>query len=589
MDIKNKATSINLFSFSTRPMRAFHVTWFAFFLCFFAWFGIAPLMAVVREELGLTKQQIGNTIIASVAITIIARLIIGWLCDKIGPRLSYTWLLILGSLPVMGIGFAHDYESFLLFRLAIGAIGASFVITQYHTSVMFAPNCVGTANATSAGWGNLGGGVTQMIMPLIFAGFVGLGYANYWSWRLSMVVAGGVCFLTGIAYFFLTTDYPNGNRKELIASGEIPEVVHKQKGLFWLAAKDYRVWALFLIYAACFGIELTINNIAALYFKDYFGLGLKTAGLVAGLFGLMNIFARTLGGVIGDKFGQAGGLHGRVKWLFIALLVEGIALLLFSRMTILPMAIGTMIVFSLFVQMSEGATYSVVPFINKKAIGSVSGIVGAGGNMGAVTAGFLFRAENISWPQGLFILGIMVILFAFAAFFVRFSAAEEEAAKIEFDKAVEERKSLAAGKESWIPIPDFSRVGPMDLLRVYLGVALAIKGIYFIINMKAMEALTAGIGMMEEATAWFVVFAHTVGGVALALGFATRVASAINAVVLFGAILFVHAQEGLFAANQGFEFSLFVLFALLLLFWRGSGKFSVDHYLFNGESSKASA
>ena len=71
MDISNKATRINLFSLGTRPMRAFHMSWFAFFLCFFAWFGIAPLMAVVREELHLSKAQIGNTIIASVAITIV--------------------------------------------------------------------------------------------------------------------------------------------------------------------------------------------------------------------------------------------------------------------------------------------------------------------------------------------------------------------------------------------------------------------------------------------------------------------------------------------------------------------------------------
>ena len=62
----------------------------------------------------------------------------------------------------MTIGLANSYESFLLFRLAIGIVGASFVITQYHTSVMFAPNVVGTANATTAVWGNLGGGVTQM-------------------------------------------------------------------------------------------------------------------------------------------------------------------------------------------------------------------------------------------------------------------------------------------------------------------------------------------------------------------------------------------------------------------------------------------
>ena len=67
---------------------------------------------------------------------------------------------------------------------------------------------------------------------------------------------------------------------------------------------------LFVIYGACFGVELTINNIAALYYMDYFGLGLKSAGLVAGLFGLMNIFARTTGGIIGDKFGHKWGLRG---------------------------------------------------------------------------------------------------------------------------------------------------------------------------------------------------------------------------------------------------------------------------------------
>ncbi len=168
MDFKNKATKIRLSSLGTVPMRTFHMTWSAFFLCFFGWFGIAPLMAVVRDDLGLSKEQVGNTIIASVAITVIARLAIGWLCDKIGPRRAYTWLLAIGSIPVMTIGLADTYETFLLFRLAIGAIGASFVITQYHTSVMFAPNIVGTANATTAGWGNLGGGVTQMAMPLIF-------------------------------------------------------------------------------------------------------------------------------------------------------------------------------------------------------------------------------------------------------------------------------------------------------------------------------------------------------------------------------------------------------------------------------------
>ncbi len=582
MDVKNKATRINLFSLGTPQMRAFHMSWFSFFLCFFAWFGIAPLMAIVREELHLTKAQIGNTIIASVSITIVARLIIGWLCDKIGPRIAYTVLLLVGSIPVMSIGFASDYTSFLLFRLGIGVIGASFVITQYHTSVMFAPNVVGTANATSAGWGNLGGGVTQMVMPLVFAAFVGLGYSDFWSWRLSMVVAGAVCFLTGIAYFFVTTDLPDGNFKELRARGELRKSKETNNS-FLLAAKDKRVWALFAVYAACFGVELTINNIAALYFMDYFDLGLKTAGLVAGLFGLMNIFARTTGGVIGDRFGQKNGLKGRVRWLFIALLIEGIALILFSRMAVLPVAIGTMIIFSLFVQMSEGATYSVVPFINKKALGSVSGIVGAGGNMGAVMAGFLFRSEALTWPQALLILGGLVMVCSLFTFLVTFSRQEEEEAEIEHSRAMATRLAKAGERERTRRAPAlvFPRTIfgalPMDLLRIFLGIALAIKGIYFILNMSVVEAQLSGtFGEMQNVLAWFVVLANAVGGVSLALGFVTRVAAALNVVVLSGAVLFVHSSSELFGGGTDLQFALFVLFALLLLFWRGSGKLSMD-------------
>src|SRR6185312_17525595 len=119
----------------------------------------------------------------------------GWLCDRIGPRLTYSALLVFGAIPVMAVGLAHSYHTFLLFRLAIGMIGASFVITQYHTSSMFAPNVVGTANAVAAGWGNMGGGATLIIMPLIFSAFVGAGYANAEAWRYSMVIPGVVLFI----------------------------------------------------------------------------------------------------------------------------------------------------------------------------------------------------------------------------------------------------------------------------------------------------------------------------------------------------------------------------------------------------------
>ncbi len=413
----SKATKINLLDFKSAPMRAFHITWLTFFVCFFGWFGIAPLMAIVREDLGLTKGQIGNIIIASVSITIFARLFFGWLCDKIGPRISYTLLLLIGSLPVMLIGLSNSYESFLLFRLAIGVIGASFVITQYHTSVMFAPNVVGTANATVAGWGNMGGGVTLMVMPMIFAGFIGAGYLNAEAWRYAMIIPGVALFIMGIIYYYFTQDTPDGNLSELRKTN--PEYQAKAKdseGSFLRASKDYRVWVLFLAYGACFGIEITIDNIATLYFIDNFQLGLKEAGIIAGTFGMMNIFARALGGVFGDKAGKKYGLTGRIFILGAFLLCEGLGLMLFSAMNTLPLAIATMLLFALFLKMSNGATYSVVPFINKKAMGAVSGIVGAGGNVGAVLAGFLFKSENISYRESLFIIGAVVIVVSAIAF-----------------------------------------------------------------------------------------------------------------------------------------------------------------------------
>jgi MFS transporter, NNP family, nitrate/nitrite transporter len=411
-----KASQIKLLDFRSVPMRVFHVTWMTFFVCFFGWFGVAPLMPIIREDLALSKSQIGNIIIASVAITIFARLFFGWLCDRIGPRLSYTILLVIGSIPVMCIGLSNSYESFLLFRLAIGVIGASFVITQYHTSVMFAPNVVGTANATVAGWGNMGGGVTLMVMPLICSAFVGLGFLEKDAWRYSMIVPGVALLIMGVLYFLLTKDTPEGNFKSLKNTDNTTQKSGTRDGSFFTACRDYRVWILFLAYGACFGIEITIDNIATLYFVDNFSLGIREAGIIAGLFGFMNIFARALGGIFGDKAGIRFGLRGRMMILSIFLVLEGLGILLFSSMQSLPWAIATMLLFALFLKMANGATYSVVPFINKKAMGAVSGVVGAGGNVGAVLAGFLFKSETLSYRESLFIIGVAVIVVSVIAF-----------------------------------------------------------------------------------------------------------------------------------------------------------------------------
>jgi MFS transporter, NNP family, nitrate/nitrite transporter len=418
---RGRATRLRLRDFHSAPMRTFHLTWLAFFVCFVAWFGIAPLMALVRDDLKLTKAQIGNAVIASVAITVVARVLTGWLCDRFGPRRTYTTLLILGALPVMGIGLAHSYHAFLLFRLAIGVVGASFVITQYHTSIMFSPRIVGTANATSAGWGNLGGGAAQWLMPLLAGAIAGFGADRFLSWRLAMLVPGIAMLVLGVLYYRFTQDTPDGRPFE------------PRRGLLFLAetARDYRVWLLFVLYAACFGVELTIDNVAALYFKDSFHVGLALAGLLAGATGMMNIFARTLGGVAGDRVGGRWGLGGRCFLLGSVILAEGLALVSFSRFSELLPATFAYLLFGLLVCMACGVTYAIVPLVRPDAIGSVSGIVGAGGNLGAVLAGFLFKSESISAPHALFILGLAVAAAAFLAPLVSLgpSTASDEASQ----------------------------------------------------------------------------------------------------------------------------------------------------------------
>ncbi|MFI1743408.1 MFS transporter [Thalassobellus sediminis] len=447
-----KATKLNLFNLKDVSIRTFWITSISFFMCFFSWFGIVPFMPDVVRDLGLTPDQKWNSIILAVSGTVFARLLIGKLCDKYGPRLCYTFLLIIGAIPVILCGLVQTPLQFLVCRLFIGFIGASFVITQVHTSLMFAPNIVGTANATSAGWGNLGGGANRLGMPLIAVAVVSFGIADADAWRYSMVIAGVICFLMGLVYFFFTQDTPKGNFKDLKAAGEMVATKKDQVG-FLEVIKDYRIWILFVVYAASFGIELTVYGTMDDYLQNTFQLERLTAGNIVLSFALMNIFARTLGGFFGDKFGKLKGLRGRVLFLSFILTLQGVMLVTFSTTTSIIVGVVFLILFSLSVQMAEGATFSVVPFINKKAIGSVSGIVGAGGNVGAFLAAFLLKsksalaekaaivaneglgegalkvaqsaASSSAVSQGYFIIGFVVIATGFLVLAIKFSAEEE--------------------------------------------------------------------------------------------------------------------------------------------------------------------
>jgi NNP family nitrate/nitrite transporter-like MFS transporter len=412
--MKNQLTKLNIFSIKGVQMRTFHITWLMFFVCFFGWFGLAPLMPTIRAELNLTKGQVGNTIIASVAATIIARLIIGKLCDTWGPRKTAIRLLLIGSLPVFFVGLAHSYITFLLFRLAIGVIGASFVITQFHTSMMFAPKIKGTANAVTGGWGNLGGGVTNMVMPLIFAAIVGFGYTKAEAWRYAMIVPGVMMLMIAFIYFKYTKDTPEGNYDEI-------GYTKSQTKTDWSILTDWRIWALTMAYAMCFGMEITFDNVASLHFVDSFHLTQSMAGFWAGIFGFMNLFARALGGVVSDKVGGKFGIRGKGLLLAGVLMLEGIGLILFAQAGSLMVAIITMLSFALFLKMSNGATYGIVPFVNTKNVGMVSGIVGAGGNLGGMLFGFLFKSQSITYVQAFTYIGYAVIVVAVIVFITRFN------------------------------------------------------------------------------------------------------------------------------------------------------------------------
>jgi NNP family nitrate/nitrite transporter-like MFS transporter len=441
----SKATRIRIFSFSTPAMRAFHMSWLAFFVCFFAWFSLAPLMPVIKSEFKLSKDQIANINIAAVGITILVRLAVGPLADKYGPRRAYTALLVLGALPVLGIAFAKSYGVFLFFRLLIGAIGASFVITQYHTSVMFAPNVVGTANAASAGWGNSGGGVTQSVMPWVLAALLSFGVQRGLGWRLAMIVPATLMLVVAVLYWKLTQDCPQGNYSDLRKAGI--EIESGKKGgwqVFKVAMSNYRVWMLFVTYGACFGVELFVHNVAASYYVDRFKLDLQSAGMAAGSFGLLALFARAVGGIISDRVARVRGLDARTTLLFLLMLGEGVGLLWFSTTNTAALAITAMITFGLFTHMACGATYALVPFIDRKSLGGVAGIIGAGGNVGAVAAGFLLRA--VGNVQSCFAtLGVFVLGASFCAVAVRFSSTHKAVERSLYEQAIRER--IALGRE----------------------------------------------------------------------------------------------------------------------------------------------
>mmetsp|Transcript_2014 Transcript_2014/g.2094 ORF Transcript_2014/g.2094 Transcript_2014/m.2094 type:complete len:491 (-) Transcript_2014:314-1786(-) len=415
----DRATEIKLQSFAQPHMRAFHASWIAFFSAFLAWFAVAPLLPIIKKALGLTKKEVWATNICSVASTIAMRFVVGPLCDVYGPKSVMAAVLIFGSIPTYLIGTVTSFEGLCTVRFFIGMIGSSFVMCQYWSSQMFAKNVVGTANAIVGGWGNLGGGVTQLFMgaamyPLFLHVFTN-GDVEL-AWRSVFVVPATMTVVVGFLIFFYSKDTPHGDFKDLKAANDMPPTDSLRS--FFYGFKNLNTVILFIQYGCCFGVELTMNNAATTYFVEELDQDNVRAASIASSFGFMNLVARAVGGVISDYLNVHLGMRGRLLAQFVLLLLEGMMILIFAAQKELGAAIGTMIVFSFFVQAAEGSSFAIVPYVDPPNLGAVAGIVGAGGNMGALYFGFAFLYGK-NFLESLNMMGYIVIASSILTFGIR--------------------------------------------------------------------------------------------------------------------------------------------------------------------------
>lgn len=267
----------------------------------------------VRDSLDLTRTQIWSSNICSVAGTIFMRFVNGPLCDKYGARTLMGIILIGASIPTALTGLVNGATGLYIIRFFIGLGGSTFVMCQFWATRMFTKEVAGTANALVGGWGNLGGGVTQLVMgSALFPLFKAFGMSANQAWRSVCVIPAVVAFTTGVVVMRISDDCPKGNYSDLKKKGMMPEI--SASSSFRQGALNLNTWFLFIQYGCCFGVELTMNNAASKYFQDEFGLTTESASAIASIFGWMNLFARGLGGFTSDIFNSKMGMQGRLIW-----------------------------------------------------------------------------------------------------------------------------------------------------------------------------------------------------------------------------------------------------------------------------------
>jgi nitrite extrusion protein (nitrite facilitator) len=444
---------LNLFSF-TGKVRTLHLTWLAFFLSFVVWFNHAPLMASIRETMGLTDQQIKTLLILNVALTIPARIIIGMLVDKFGPRVTYSSLLFISSFLCFFFALADSYQTLAVARFLLGFVGAGFVIGIRMIGEWFPAKQVGLAEGIYGGWGNFGSAAAAMSLPtvaLLFGGDDG--------WRYAVGLTGAVILLYAFVYYYSITDTPKGSTYfrpnktgglEVTSKGDlvlyllmnIPLYIAlavlawklSTLGLLSSAAvniidallvsaylyQSYRIYKvnteifkkavpaihrykfkqvaiLSLAYLVTFGSEIAVVSMLPLFFKDTFDISEVQAGLIASSFALMCLIARPAGGLISDRFGRK-----RTLAVVLAGLVVGYCLM--SQITgnwPLILAIIVTVVCAVFVLAGTGAVFAMVPLVKRRLTGQIAGMAGAYGNVGGVA---FLTVLSFAAPQVFFLV-----------------------------------------------------------------------------------------------------------------------------------------------------------------------------------------
>ncbi|MFQ6539934.1 MFS transporter [Aphanothece stagnina] len=194
--------------------KTLHLTWFAFFLTFVVWFNLAPLATTIKADFGLSVPQIRTLAICNVALTVPARILIGMLLDKFGPRITYSTLLVFSAIPCLLFAAAQDFSQLVVARLMLSIVGAGFVIGIRMVAEWFPPKEIGLAEGIYGGWGNFGSAFSALTLVIV-AGWLSFsgGFevdGVILNWRGAIALTGIIAGVYGFIYFFSVTDTPPG-------------------------------------------------------------------------------------------------------------------------------------------------------------------------------------------------------------------------------------------------------------------------------------------------------------------------------------------------------------------------------------------